>query len=459
MYVPDASLNQSSFWARQHAAPTIVRICGGGLQCAPQGVICHGPIAVPNQGTIIASTYWLVSVDLNHSTDQTSRRTQLHIAPVAEDLGSVSAKVRDVEKEEYTEVNRFTPVLAVTALALALGTTLIAVELFLERLPLAAVGTLLGGFAAEVFVWKQQSTISTLHHVRRQVAHLSSLNAAPAATPSSGAPDSPATAKPALTPPLPTVTHVPSGSPGTPVIPVTASISTPLTSDTSAPCSSDSPAPERRRPAAPRTTAPVFPAAKEPSPPAPDPSRKLRQIGAWAPRKTLPQHSRGRIDASVATDPDAAYRLFAATNGFGAPDISNVTGRTIALVGSDALTEQLAPDFVVQRLHPHLSSAELEHARPSTLVVEEDALSKGPWAGALEPQGSSLLSELLTAQAWIREHAGITYILPAAERTPCAAAPLWAEAVVIHERLTLHESGPAALMDALLRHTHREPHP
>ncbi len=293
-------------------------------------------------------------------------------------------------------MKQITPVLAVTGLALGLGTVLISVELFLQELPIAAVGVLLLGFAAAMQAWKQQATITILHGVRRRIAQLFT-SGSTAARPA-----------PPTTPPAP--------------------------------------------PAAPTPALAPAPASR----PEPDTASKLRQIGTWTPPKTSYSATHGRNAASVTSDPDAPFRLFAATSGFGAPEVSNVTRRAIALVGSDTMAERLSPHFTVQRLHPRLSAAELEHARPTTLIIEEDALSTGPWAGALEPHGSALLMELRVAQAWMRRNAGINYVLPATRAAHIAAPALRADTIVLEEPLPHAQTGNVTLIDTLLQHSSTE---
>ncbi len=318
-------------------------------------------------------------------------------------------------------MKRITPVFVATALMIAVGTVLVVLELLLARLPLAASGALLWGFAAAVLAWKQQGTISIVNSVRRLVGQLlSAASTTPCQSP-------PITVHTSMHPPVAITPASP--SPGTP----SSAASNPVAS-TSLPTA--------------RTPTP-----HKPDNPNSDSTRKLREIGDWSPPKTASSKANGRIAASVEPDPDAPFRLFAATHGFGAPDVSNVTARSVALVGSNALAERLAAHFTVQRLHPRLSRAELEHARPTTLIVEEDALDSGPWAGALDPHGSSLLSELQMAQSWMSRHAGVNYVLPATNRTHAAAPILYEDAVVLREPLSPTEFGFTILIDALLGHT------
>ncbi len=195
------------------------------------------------------------------------------------------------------------------------------------------------------------------------------------------------------------------------------------------------------------------PATTSPAPQvSPDPGGKLRRVGVWTPPKTTYSATQGRAAAQVAADPDAPFRLFAATTGFGSPDVSDVTPRSIALVGSDALAERLRSRFTVQRLHPRVSAAELAHARPATLVVEEDSLDGGPWAGALDPAGSALLTEIRQAQQSIRDADGICYVIPG-RRARLGAPALRAEAMVVAESVRGEDGGRAPLLDILLEHS------
>lgn len=122
---------------------------------------------------------------------------------------------------------------------------------------------------------------------------------------------------------------------------------------------------------------------------------RLHAIGVFRPEVIDPQ-SKGRQAAAVREDPQRPYRLYAATVGLqdqAAPE-SSPSGRRIAVVGTAELAARLGQDFSVTRLHPGLSAAEFEAARPSALVIQEDGLRDGTWYGTLQAGGVQLMREL-----------------------------------------------------------------
>lgn len=202
----------------------------------------------------------------------------------------------------------------------------------------------------------------------------------------------------------------------------------------------------------PAAAPPVAVAAVQPAA-QPDIAEKLRRIGTYSPPLGGPTGS-GRSAAGVAPDPDSAFKLFAATHGMGAPAASVSSPRAIALVGSDELAAVLEGYGSVYRLHPSLSAAEMEHARPVTLVVEEDALNSGPWTGALEPQGARLLLELRVAMAWMRRNTGAIYVVSATGRTGATAAAMRSDTIIIDDdfHAQLKPGGPQSLAAVLATH-------
>ncbi|GAB3813176.1 hypothetical protein GCM10028820_07480 [Tessaracoccus terricola] len=187
--------------------------------------------------------------------------------------------------------------------------------------------------------------------------------------------------------------------------------------------------------------APPKPAPAPPAEPVRTVAEKLTEVGTFTAERSVATDSTGRVAAATTTDADAPFRLFAATNGMGAPEVSPVTRNAIALVGSDALAAHLAAHGTVHRLHPSMSAAELEYSRPTSLVIEEDSLASGPWAGALDPHGASLLLELRVAMAWMRRNTGSIYVLPATGIRGVAADALRADTNVIDEAL-VEAQGP-----------------
>lgn len=193
-----------------------------------------------------------------------------------------------------------------------------------------------------------------------------------------------------------------------------------------------------------------------------DTAEKLCSVGSYTPTSPAGGGSApGRHAAKVSADPDAPYRLFASTGGYGTQLASPITGRRIALIGSPSLESALQAHGDIQRLHPSVTEAQLMHAQPSTLVIEEDALAQGPWAGALEPHGTRLLNELRVCMAWMRSRAGLIYVIPAKGLTPLAAAALRADTTVVDDIFKENHGadGPASLLDALIDHNGRKGSP
>lgn len=197
-------------------------------------------------------------------------------------------------------------------------------------------------------------------------------------------------------------------------------------------------------------TAPPAPPPATAVDPEPTPAEKLRSIDTYTPQPTASGVVKGRQAASTAPDPDAPFRLFSATHGAGNPDVTATSQRAIAVVGSDALAAALAPIGQVHRLHPGISAAELEHARPAALVVEEDAFSSGSWVGSLEPQGAQRLLELRVAMAWMRRNTGSIFVLPASGPKPMAADAMRADTTLVDEEfLASQADAPPSLLRTL----------
>lgn len=160
-----------------------------------------------------------------------------------------------------------------------------------------------------------------------------------------------------------------------------------------------------------------------------------------------------QIDTPPAPSPlieSPSQRLFVALHGDG----SQPVGRAIAVVGSYALASRLAAHGPVQRLHPLLSTDELECARASALVVEEDAMGLGPWAGALAPHGAALLAELRESITWVQGNGDFAYVLPATgSRQPSAAALRVGTIVLDGPALAGHTpDAPPSLLRTLAAH-------
>ncbi|MCC2594540.1 hypothetical protein LKO27_14130 [Tessaracoccus sp. OS52] len=209
--------------------------------------------------------------------------------------------------------------------------------------------------------------------------------------------------------------------------------------------------------AAPVVNPPAPVGSATPAPP-PAPTRttaeKLRTVGTYTPQKVAAESTAGRVAASVTPDPDAPYRLFAATHGMGNPDTSAVSRRVLALVGSDRLAAVLADAGDVHRLHPGVSAAEIEHAQPSALIIEEDALNSGPWVGAVDPHGSKLLLELRVAMAWMRRNSGSIFVIPATGAQGLAATAMRADTITIDREFiaSLSPEDPPSLYRTLAQY-------
>lgn len=290
---------------------------------------------------------------------------------------------------------QLTPLMTVTILLIGAASLAAAVQFFLLDLPAAALAAVLAGAGVALLAWKIQVTSLTGKTLERQLKLLAAARTAAAA------PHPPITAAPVV-----------------PTAPVTA-----------------------------------------PAPPERSLEDKLRVVGTYTPPPNVQTTGGpGRLAAGVAADPDAPFRLFAATHGFGAPPASLTSSRAIALIGSGHLAETLGAHGSVYRLHPSLTAAELEHARPSALVVEEDALNSGPWCGALDPHGAKLLLEIRVAMAWMRRHTGAIYVVTSTGRAAVSAAAMRADTILIDDDFTLRQAdgGPASLATVLAAHRGKE---
>lgn len=124
----------------------------------------------------------------------------------------------------------------------------------------------------------------------------------------------------------------------------------------------------------------------------------------------------------------AARRLLNATAG----------PTTIAMIGSPALAAAVEQRASVQRLHPGMSAAELERARPQALVVEEDALDLTPWAGTTQAHGSALLLELRAAMAAVEAEGGSCYVIASTGQPGPASSGLRSGATVVDQGSPTH---------------------
>lgn len=157
-----------------------------------------------------------------------------------------------------------------------------------------------------------------------------------------------------------------------------------------------------------------------------------------------------QIDSQPAPSPlqeTPSQRLLVALHGDG----SQPAGGAVAVVGSDALASHLAAHGPVQRLHPLLSVDEITCARPSALVVEEDAMVLGAWAGALAPHGAALLAELRESIHRVQSNGNFAYVLPATgSRQPSTAALRVGTIVLDNPALAAHTpDAPPSLVRTL----------
>lgn len=302
-------------------------------------------------------------------------------------------------------MKRITPLLAAAIFCVAVASALGALQLLSLRLPSGAAAVVLAGIASTIFFWKQQAVIQSQTQLRRDVARTTS--AALQASPRDAA---------ELLHSLPAVQQV---------------AQSPTSTDPASTVESPFPPDEHATPAAAAI--------------AQDRAARLEQIGVWSPSRTS-SPATGRISASVNPDPKASFRLYTAIHGTGASDNLGATRQSVAMVGSSALADHLATEFMVHRLHPRLSSAELDSSLSSAFVVEEDALDDGPWAGALEPHGSSLFSELQAVKNWMERNHGVSYVLSATGSPRPAAEALRAGSTVIRRPEQGAESGLLTLL-------------
>lgn len=178
--------------------------------------------------------------------------------------------------------------------------------------------------------------------------------------------------------------------------------------------------------------------------------QKLRDIGVFYPKRASGTIA-GRQAAAVNADPEAPYRLFAATHQTSGHGAGN---RVFAVAGSDRLVTLLEQHGTVHRLHPSMSTAEMAKHDPDVLVVEEDAFQDGVWRGAVDPHGGRLLQELRVAMSTMRKLHRPIYVL-AATGIPGQAAPfLRADTIVVDDATTagtpLADAPPSLLLSMAL---------
>lgn len=211
---------------------------------------------------------------------------------------------------------------------------------------------------------------------------------------------------------------------------------------------------ERRRPvAAPAPApAPVAPVATPPAPPTGRPlAEKLTDIGTFQPTKAS-GNAAGRQAAAVVADPEAPFRLVAATQ---RTKGSARIGRALAVVASDDLVQQLSRHGTVMRLHPSMSAAEMAKADADVLVIEEAALEAGPWAGTLGADGGKLLLELRVAMAAMRSRKRPIYVVTTTGVAGLASAGLRADTLLVDDGLSaqlLSPGAPPSLLKTLATH-------
>lgn len=148
--------------------------------------------------------------------------------------------------------------------------------------------------------------------------------------------------------------------------------------------------------------------------------QELRLIGSYVPQKPA-STAIGRQAAAVMEDPKAQQRLFAATHGLGAA-MPIGQGRCIAVISPTLEAGSLGAGVNVARLHPSLSKAELQQFAPDTIIIDELANDRGPWAGFLHPSGAALFREAMAIVLWAENNGvqvhvvahpdGIPYVAP-----------------------------------------------
>lgn len=157
-----------------------------------------------------------------------------------------------------------------------------------------------------------------------------------------------------------------------------------------------------------------------------------------------------RDEASL-SEAMASYKLHALLHGAPAGTPSR---RRIAFIGSPALGEELTGIGRVVRLHPRMSVAEIEHAMPDTLVMEEGAFDRGPWIGALSAHGSQLLAELCSAVQLMRHYDAAVFVLASPDQQQAGATALRRDTIVLDRSTVarLSPDTPSPLMSVLASH-------
>jgi hypothetical protein len=128
----------------------------------------------------------------------------------------------------------------------------------------------------------------------------------------------------------------------------------------------------------------------------------------------LDAEATGRQAAAVTEDAERPQKLFAATSGMGffALHPEGLTRRPIAGIVSPILSKRLAAEYALTRLHPGMVLLELDRAQPSAIVLEEDALNNGVWAGAMRATGTFLFSDIQRVLTWAKVRQQTVYVLP-----------------------------------------------
>jgi hypothetical protein len=137
------------------------------------------------------------------------------------------------------------------------------------------------------------------------------------------------------------------------------------------------------------------------------------------------QRATVRRKAGVVTPDEArSWKHFSAALGLGStvPEPGRRTLRPIAGVVSPELLRVLEGHYVFTPLHPGLVAVELDHAQPTAIVLEESALDRGVWFGALRATGAALFADLRAALSWAKVRHQSIFVLPDPTPRPYSAA-------------------------------------
>jgi len=150
------------------------------------------------------------------------------------------------------------------------------------------------------------------------------------------------------------------------------------------------------------------------------------RLGAVEPStvKVIDRGSKGRQAGAVTNDEARPWKLFSATLGMGSAllEPGRRTLRPIAGVVSPELLKVITGTYAFTQFHPGLVPVELDYAQPTAIVLEESALDRGVWFGALRTAGAPLFADISAALIWAKAKCQSIFVLPDSTPKPYSVA-------------------------------------